>query len=109
MLLTSNHEHAAHVGPSDRRYAFAEASPTLEGDTAYWTKFYGWLGSGGYEIVADYLLEMDLTGYSPQRDRPFSELYLINKRGLLQQAAKWWRDCIDNEKVLGEGCNIRHY
>lgn len=101
MLLTSNHDHAAHIGPSDRRYAFAEASDTLRKKTSFWVPFYEWLDSGGVEIIADHLLGMDLSAFDPQNDRPLSDLYMINKRGSLQQTGRWWRDCIDAEELLG--------
>jgi hypothetical protein len=101
LLLTSNHEHAAHISAGDRRYAFAEASDKLAGNKDYWTEFYAWLEGDGYEGILAYLLDVDVSDFNPVADRPFSELALINKRGSLKQTAGWWRECIDLETLAG--------
>ena len=101
MLLTSNHEHAAHISPSDRRYAFVEAGDALAGNKTFWTSFYSWLEDGGYSKTLHYLLSIDVSDFDPVADRPISELALINKRGSLKQTAAWWRECIDCETLVG--------
>ena len=101
MLLTSNHEHAAHISPSDRRYAFVEADDALAGNKAFWTSFYRWLEDGGYSKTLHHLLSIDVSDFDPVADRPISELAMINKRGSLKQTAGWWRECIDTETLVG--------
>ncbi len=100
-LMTSNHEHAAHIGSSDRRYAMVRALPTNKGNTEYWDGLNSWLEDGGFEIVLEYLLDIDLDGFNIVNDRPISDLYLTNKRQSMQSTGKWWQQCIAQRKIIG--------
>ncbi len=100
-LMTSNHEHAAHIGSSDRRYAMVRALTANKGNTEYWDGLNSWLEDGGFEIVLKYLLDIDLDGFNIVNDRPISDLHLTNKRQSMQSTGKWWSQCISQRKIVG--------
>ena len=43
--------------------------------SGYWTSFYHWYDHGGYEIVAYYLAEHDLTEFNPKAPPPQTEAF----------------------------------
>ena len=70
-VITTNHLDGLYIPPDDRRYYVAWSSLKKEDFTAeYWDGLYDWFESGGNEIVAEYLANLDLSGFNPKKPPP---------------------------------------
>lgn len=80
VIITTNHRTSALYLPSDdRRHEVYWSSKEPEELEPKWsTEYYGWYESGGYGAIANYLAELDLSGYSvketPQKTPAFWEM-----------------------------------
>ena len=72
MIITTNHKTDGIFLPADdRRHYVAWSDETKESFTPeYWRALYGWFDAGGREIVANYLAEVDLSGFDPKAPPP---------------------------------------
>ena len=68
--LSSNHDCAAFIEEADARYWILEVSPHKKDDFAYFKELEEEINNGGKEAFADYLLNLDVKGFVPQRDVP---------------------------------------
>jgi hypothetical protein len=71
MVITTNHRDAFYLPSEDRRHSIAWSnSQPDEFSKAYWSEFWGWYHAGGFEHVAAYLHEYDLSGFDPKAPPP---------------------------------------
>ncbi|NOE33875.1 primase-helicase family protein [Ruegeria sp. HKCCD7318] len=98
--MTSNEDHAAPIDPSDRRYVIEDTTLDSVMDTEYWEAFNAWIDDDGLAIVCHYLLNRDVSKWNSQRDRPLTEAYLRHRKQSLVGVYRWWRECIESEKIL---------
>jgi hypothetical protein len=72
VIITSNHKSdGIHLPPDDRRHYVAWSDLSKEDFTAeYWNRLYGWYEAGGYEHVAAYLDQLDLSDFDPKSPPP---------------------------------------
>lgn len=68
VIITTNHKtDGLYLPPDDRRHFVAWSELSAEDfDAEYWTRLYGWYEAGGYEHVAAYLHERDLSQFNPK-------------------------------------------
>jgi len=71
MLAFSNHEDAALLSATDRRY-FVHISTAQPKSDEYYTEYADWLDNGGAEIVAHHLLNRNVTAFNPNGRAPGS-------------------------------------
>lgn len=71
IIMTSNHKDALYLPANDRRH-FVAWSEKTQGDfnPEYWNSLYQWYDHGGYETVAHYLGEYDLTEFDAKAPPP---------------------------------------
>jgi hypothetical protein len=71
-LITTNHKtDGIYLPADDRRHYVAWSNFTKEDFTpAYWNKIWGWYYAGGFEHVAAYLSELDISGFDPKAPPP---------------------------------------
>lgn len=96
ILMATNHNWAATVGWSDRRFAMFEVSEEDQ-TRIYWDGLHNWLTSGGKHIVLDFLLRRDLTGFHPVDSRPLTPVYLDQRRQSLRDTHRWWHEVLEAE------------
>jgi Family of unknown function (DUF5906) len=72
LLLTTNHKtDGIYLPADDRRHYVAWSNLTKEEFApAYWTELWTWYYAGGFEHVAAYLAEFDLSGFDPKAPPP---------------------------------------
>lgn len=71
VIMTSNHKDALYLPANDRRHYVAWSEKT-QGDfePEYWNSLYQWYEGGGYETVAAFLADYDLTEFDPKAPPP---------------------------------------
>jgi hypothetical protein len=71
-LITTNYKtDGIYLPPDDRRHYVAWSNFTKEDFTpAYWNELWGWYYAGGFEHVAAYLNELDISGFDPKAPPP---------------------------------------
>ena len=67
-ILTTNHKtDGIYLPADDRRHYVAWSALTKEDfQPQYWQELWGWYYAGGFEHVAAYLAELDLSGFRPE-------------------------------------------
>ena len=72
VIITTNHKtDGIYLPADDRRHYVAWSDRTKESFTPeYWRALYGWFDAGGREIVANYLANVDLSGFDPKAPPP---------------------------------------
>lgn len=107
MMCASNHNHAMQVEFSDRRYAiFGVPSSMKKKPREYWKGFYDqWaMNKEGKAALLYHFLNMDVSEFDPERDRPFTSFYLEQKMASLADDWLWWRQVAERETwQLGRG------
>ena len=67
IIITTNNKNALHIPPDDRRHYVAWSDKTAaDFEPEHWDGLYYWYEHGGYEIIANYLAEYDLTEFNPK-------------------------------------------
>ena len=77
VIITTNHKTDGIYLPEDDRRHFVAWSPTTKesfGDD-FWREHWHWYKNGGYEHVAAYLKEYDLTGFDPKAPPPKTKAF----------------------------------
>jgi hypothetical protein len=71
-LITTNHKtDGIFLPPDDRRHYVAWSNHTKEDFTPeYWNQLWGWYRDGGFEHVAAYLAELDISSFDPKAPPP---------------------------------------
>ena len=71
-LITTNHKtDGIYLPPDDRRHYVAWSNLTKEDFTPdYWRALWSWYCSGGFEHVAAYLSELDISDFDPKAPPP---------------------------------------
>lgn len=115
--ITSNHIEALHLDPDDRRF-FVHNLGNTKAPKDFFTKFYRYLESGGYEAIYYHLLhDIDLTlpiiggdpysltpaPFAPDADAPHSSARTKLIQASFDDADLWIQDLIDHpHNVLGD-------
>ncbi len=98
ILMATNHRFAAQVEWSDRRFAMFEVNEAKQ-TRSYWDDLHRWLTQGGKNIVLDFLLQRDLTGWHPVDDRPMTPVYMDQRRQSLRETHRWWHEVLEAENL----------
>ena len=104
-IITSNYPLGAIYLPKDDRRALVGNSPRVKGwkDAAYFSEFYSWLEAGGYEAVAAYLQELDISAVNFKGEPPKTDAWRVIVNASLPVAAGELGDVLDlmdNPKVV---------
>ena len=72
VIITTNHKADGIFLPADDRRHYVAWSDAAKENFAedYWTTLWGWYESGGYEHVAAYLAELDISKFDPKAPPP---------------------------------------
>lgn len=87
VVITTNHKtDGLYLPADDRRHYIASSDRTMADDKFrgnYWQDHYEWCESGGYEHIAAYLMERDISGFNPkappQKTEAFWEIIDANR------------------------------
>lgn len=94
LLLNSNHLHAVHVEPNDRRFFVldvADCKTPRRDHEAYWKALWAWANSeAGKAALLDHLLSRDLSQFDAQRDRPHTRAHLDQILAGLNGVKSWF-------------------
>src|SRR5262249_45795514 len=69
VVITTNHKtNGLYLPPDDRRH-FVAFSPAKKEDfdNAYWNDIWNWYETGGFDAVAHYLAELDISDFDPKK------------------------------------------
>lgn len=77
VIITTNHKTNGIYLPADDRRHFVAWSTLRkeEFDEAYWTALYDWYQGGGNEIIAHYLLNLDIADFNPKTPPPKTQAF----------------------------------
>ena len=77
VIITTNHKTDGMYLPAEDRRHFVAWSDTEQADfpESYWRELWGWYQSGGFEDVAAYLFELDLSAFDPKEPPPKTEAF----------------------------------
>lgn len=77
VVITTNYKtNGIHLPADDRRHYVAWSDLTKEDfDPDYFPKLYGWFYSGGFEHVAAYLDQLDISDFDPKAPPPKTEAF----------------------------------
>jgi len=72
VIITTNHKSDGIYLPADDRRHFVAWSDLDKSafDAAYWTGLWQWYAKGGFDVVAHYLQNLDLSGFNPKAPPP---------------------------------------
>lgn len=71
-FVTTNHMHSLYIDADDRR-SYVMHSPATKREPAYYRKYHDWLeNQDGYEIVAAFLAERDISKFDPKDAPPMT-------------------------------------
>ena len=84
VIITTNHKSDGIYLPADDRRHFVAWSDLDKSafDAAYWTELWQWYERGGFDVVAHYLQNLDLTGFNPKAPPPQTERLLRDRQRL---------------------------
>ena len=76
-VITTNHKADGIFLPEDDRRHFVAWSDRTKADfnESYWRRIWHWYEHGGYEIVANYLATLDLSGFNPKEPPPKTQAF----------------------------------
>lgn len=90
VIITTNHKTSLYLTADDRRHLVCW-SPCKQDDfpRSHWTEFYTWYEAGGYDHVAAYLMDLDLSEWDPKAPPPKTAAFweLVNS-GRAPEAAE---------------------
>ena len=89
IIMASNENWVAPVGPHERRFVISDVSPARVGDKGYFAAIHHETANGGLEAMLHDLKEMDLAGFHPRRDLPETEAIKEQARRSLPPEMKW--------------------
>ncbi|MBS8225737.1 DUF5906 domain-containing protein [Vannielia litorea] len=96
LMLTSNHAHAVHIEPSDRRFFVldvADSRTPRNEHEEYWEQLWGWAQSEeGKAALLDHLLNRDISSFDAQRDRPQTQARLDQILASLDPVGRWFHE-----------------
>jgi hypothetical protein len=76
VIITTNHIDGLYVTADDRRHFIAWTELTKEDfSQSYWDELWGWYYRGGFENVAAYLSERDLSRFNAKAPPPKTEAW----------------------------------
>ena len=72
VIITTNHKSDGIYLPADDRRHFVAWSDLDKSafDAAHWDGLYKWYAEGGFDVIANYLQNLDLTGFNPKAPPP---------------------------------------
>lgn len=98
MMAATNHDHAAHLDPDDRRHAVLEcAAPSDVGDANYFREYWEKAQSATCKAaVLHFLMTLDLAEWDPAVV-PRTEITGLQKSASLTGDMAWWRLVLEGE------------
>jgi len=103
IMMASNEEWVAPVGPDERRFAAFNVSPDRVKDEAYFGALYAQLENGGYEAMLYDLLKMDLEDWHPRQNIPDTEALREQALRSLSPELKWLLTLLEEGKLPSIG------
>jgi len=96
IIAATNHQWVAQIEQSDRRFVVFEVNEELHGDETYFTELATKADDPACKAAAlHYLLNLDLSGFRPERDRPMTRIYAQQKASSLTGDWLFWRRVIE--------------
>ncbi len=89
ILMASNDDWVAPVGPRERRFAIFKVCEDKIGDKPYFTKLYNEIKAGGMSAMLYDLLHADIEGFHPRWSIPQNEALRDQARHSLTPEMKW--------------------
>lgn len=89
VMMASNEEWVAPVAEDDRRYVIFDVSDERKGDDDYFGQLIAELESGGREAFLHDMLELDVKGWHPRKDRPVTRALNEQKAETADPLVEW--------------------
>lgn len=76
VVLTTNRKDSIYLPADDRRHYVAWSNLTRDAfDSDYWAEIWSWYERGGYQHVAAYLAQLDLSDFNPKAPPPKTDVF----------------------------------
>lgn len=77
VIITTNYKHEGIFLPADDRRHYVHWTDLTRDDfdTPYWNDIWGWYDDGGYEHVAAYLMNLDISRFDPKAPPPKTQAF----------------------------------
>jgi hypothetical protein len=106
-VMTTNAEVPVPVSDTDRRFMLIRASSEKRGNVEFWNEMHKALSSTEVQAAYHhYLLNKDITGFSPQNDRVITEFYKETKAAQTPYHARFLKDLIESTQETRESLSI---
>ncbi len=102
IMMSSNNDWVVPASEDERRYFVLDVSEARKGDRAYWDALHAALDNGERAAFLDYLLTLDLGGFSI-RDVPHTKGLNRQKLQSLGSVERFWFDCLREGAIYGTG------
>lgn len=100
VVILGNEEWLVPASSDERRFAVFDVGDGKKQDRAFFQAMREGMESGGYRLLLRYLLDFDLTGFTPN-EAPATQGLLEQKHASLEPLAQWWLDCLTDGYVVG--------
>ena len=101
IIMASNEEWVVPAGKSERRYFVLEASIDKMQDTSYFDALADQMEDGGREALFDYLMGIDLTGFTVW-NKPKTAALAAQQELSMKPVEAWWFECLKAGQVTDE-------
>jgi hypothetical protein len=108
-VMTTNADVPVPISDTNRRFMLIQASSEKRGDVQFWNEMHDALFSTDVQAAYHhYLLNKDITGFSPQKDRVMTEFYRETKEAQTPYHARFLKDLIESTQETRETMNIAY-
>lgn len=98
----SNQDSCVVVQWNERRQVLVVVGDYKKGNKTFWTKFCNWLEKGGHECIYNYFMSLDLSEFSPERDRVITEAYEVLRNNNIPPHILWLNNQLKDEMPIFE-------
>jgi hypothetical protein len=109
VIITTNHKSDGIYLPADDRRHFVAWSDIDKSafDGAYWAGLWQWYADGGFDVVAHYLQNLDLSGFNPKASPPQTSAFfeIVNSSRTPEDAE--FADALDGLAAAQAECGVK--
>jgi hypothetical protein len=97
IVMTTNHDVPVELEDNERRFVITRTSDEKKGNFDFWDEMYSAMENPDVQSAYLYYLEtLDISKFSPKRDRVLNESYTDVKQSFIPYLARWFQSVVEN-------------